>query len=56
MTWHTVTLEHVFTQLRNHLEMHWGVIGHTQIKDDVLGLLFLLEKSRRAAARPQGQI
>lgn len=47
-TWHTVPLDHVITYLQEHLASHWDVVGHSQVKDEVLGLLLLLEKSRRA--------
>lgn len=49
-SWHTVTLEHILDYLRHHLNRNWGVVGRTQIKDDTLGLLALIEKSHRIGA------
>jgi len=49
--WHTVSFEQVFAYVQRHLSQHWSAVGHTQIKDDALGLLALLEKSRRARRR-----
>jgi len=45
---HVVPLDHVAAYLQQHLRSHWSVVGRAQVKDDVLGLLLLLEKSRRA--------
>jgi len=46
--WHTVPLERVIEFLTENLRANWHAVGHTQIKDDVLGLFALIEKSRRA--------
>lgn len=46
--WHTVPLERVIQFLTESLRANWHAAGHTQIKDDVLGLFALMEKSRRA--------
>lgn len=46
---HVVPLDHIASYLQEHLRTHWNVVGRTQVKDGVLGLLLLLEKSRRAA-------
>jgi hypothetical protein len=46
--WHTVPLERVIEFLTENLRANWDAVGHTQIKDDVLGLFALMEKSRRA--------
>lgn len=46
--WHTVPLEHIIEFLTDTLRANWPAIGHTQIKDEVLGLFALMEKSRRA--------
>lgn len=53
--WHTVPMQHMFAYLQRHLEMHWDIVGHAQVKDDVLGLLSLLEKSRRAGSLHRGR-
>ncbi|MEH6381183.1 MAG: hypothetical protein V7768_05710, partial [Dietzia cercidiphylli] len=45
---HTVPLEHILDYLRDHLARNWAVVGRTQIKDDTLGLLALMEKAHRA--------
>jgi len=47
-SWHTVPLEHILDYLRDHLARNWAVVGRTQIKDDTLGLLALMEKAHRA--------
>lgn len=47
--WHTVPLEHIIDYLTDNLRSNWPAIGRTQIKDEVLGLFALMEKSRRAA-------
>jgi hypothetical protein len=48
--WHTVSLKHVIEFLTENLRANWHAVGHTQIKDDVLGLFALMEKSRRATS------
>lgn len=50
--WHTVPFSQVLGFLEDHLSAHWRTIGHTQIKDDTLGLLALREKARRAGSSP----
>lgn len=49
--WHTVSLGHVVSYLQQHLRSHWDQVGRTQIKDPILGLLALIEKSSRANHR-----
>ena len=49
-TWHTVPLERVIEFLTENLRANWNAVRHTQIKDDVLGLFALMEKSRRAGS------
>lgn len=49
-TWHTVLLEHILDYLRHYLNRNWATVGRTQIKDDTIGLLALIEKSHRAGA------
>jgi hypothetical protein len=49
--WHTVSLDHIVSHLQQHLRSHWDQVGHTQIKDPVLGLLALIEKSTRGNHR-----
>lgn len=49
-SWHTVALAHVLDYLRRHLDPNWAAVGRTQIKDDTLGLLALIEKSHRSGA------
>lgn len=49
--WHTVPLEHILDYLRDHLTRSWAVVGRTQIKDDTLGLLALIEKAHRTGTR-----
>lgn len=46
-----VPLDHVVEYLREHLRAHWDQVAHSQIKDPVLGMFALLEKSERAARR-----
>jgi len=46
--WHTVPLKHILDYLRQHLHRNWAAVGRTQIKDDTLGLLALIEKAHRA--------
>ena len=49
-SWHTVALAQVLDYLRRHLDRNWAAVGRTQIKDDTLGLLALIEKSHRSGA------
>lgn len=49
--WHIVPLEHILDYLREHLSRNWATVGRTQIKDDTLGLLALIEKAHRAGNR-----
>jgi hypothetical protein len=49
--WHTVPLEHILDYLRQYLQHNWATVGRTQIKDDTLGLLALMEKAHRAGGR-----
>ena len=55
MAWHTVSLEHIIEFLRDHFHANWHAVGHTQIKDDVLGMFALMEKSRRATQPIDGR-
>lgn len=49
--WHTVPLERVIEFMTENLRANWHAVSRTQIKDDVLGLFALMEKSRRATGR-----
>jgi hypothetical protein len=53
--WHTVSLEHIIEFLGDHFHTNWHTVGHTQIKDDVLGMFALMEKSRRATQPIDGR-
>jgi len=44
--WHTVSLEHVVAFLRAHLQNHWPILRHAQLRDPGLAYLALLEKCR----------
>ena len=48
--WAWAPLERILDYLRHHLNRNWATVGRTQIKDDTLGLLALIEKSHRAGA------
>jgi hypothetical protein len=52
--WHTVSLEHIIEFLSDYFHANWHAVGHTQLKDDVLGLFALMEKSRRATQPVDG--
>jgi hypothetical protein len=49
--WHTVSLEHVLGYLDRHLQHNWAAVSQTQIKDEPLALLALMEKARHSSAR-----
>ena len=42
-----VGLGHAVDYLRNHMDQHWSVLRHSQIKDPALAFLLTLEKARR---------
>lgn len=46
-----VGLGHLLGFLRRHLEEHWATLGHTDLKDPALGLLRLVAKAQRGAAK-----
>ncbi|MEZ4412415.1 MAG: hypothetical protein R2910_05480 [Gemmatimonadales bacterium] len=42
-----VQLDHVVEFLHEHLNRHWDLLRHAQIKDQTFGFLVMLEKARR---------
>jgi hypothetical protein len=42
-----VTLGHVVRFLKDHLDEHWDVLRHAQLKDPALGFLATVQKARR---------
>lgn len=42
-----VQLDHVVEFLYDHLDRHWELLRHAQIKDQTFGFLLMLEKARR---------
>ena len=44
-----VSLSHALGYLSKHIEQHWQVLRHSQLKDPALAFLVTLEKARRGA-------
>lgn len=44
-----ISLDHVFSYLREYMREHWDILRHAQIKQPAFGFLALLEQAGRSA-------